>query len=99
DRDAAAFGDECTDLRIPHRPVERKRVQKYDRQSGADVVERDLGIVDEGDHSASGQCGSMSRQGSGTGTGWPCWLIATKTIEASATSVLLPTLRTSCLMM
>jgi len=72
DRDAAALGDECPDLRVPHGPVERERVQENDGQSRPDVVVRDAGVVDERYHSGSGHCGNNARHESGTGTGSPC---------------------------
>jgi len=71
DRNASTLGDERADLRFPHGAIERKRVQEDHRESGAHVVVRDRGVVDERDHSGSGHCGSISRQLSGTGTGWP----------------------------
>ena len=58
DRNAARFGDERADLRLPHRAIQRKGVQKHHRQSRADVVERDLRVVDECDHSGSGHAGA-----------------------------------------
>jgi hypothetical protein len=54
DRNATTLADQRGDLRIPHCAIQRKCVQEDDRQARADVVERDLGVADERDHSMSG---------------------------------------------
>ena len=69
DRNAPALADQRGDLWIPHRAIQRERMHENDRQTRADVVEGNLRVANECDHSASGHWGSIWRQESGTGTG------------------------------